>query len=76
MVLPGSNLVRGRFCPTLIEQIGLVLELVRHDLVGFVVGDGDEVDEDRFFWMMDDDDLAVVGRRRELGSGRSSSCLE
>ena len=29
-----------------------------------------------FFWMMDDDDLAVVGRRRELGSGRSSSCLE
>ena len=26
--------------------------------------------------MMDDDDLAVVGRRRELGSGRWRSCKE
>ena len=26
--------------------------------------------------MIYDDDVAVVGRRRTLGSGRSSSCLE
>lgn len=37
------DFILGRFCTTLIEQIGLIAEFVGDDLVGIVVGDGNEV---------------------------------